>query len=457
MATITNLGSTSGLPLEEILTKLQAAEDKKLSLYTVRQASYEAKVSAFGQVQSAVEALQKAAAALGKPATLDAVKATVTGDGLTATVGENGASVGEYSITVTQLASAQTLQSSSPVNRKESNGATGSFEIELNGGDKYKIDLKNDTSLDGIAKAINNDDKSPIRAAIVTNESGSYLMLTAKETGEDASLKSITVTGDSALQNILSYNSASGSTMTQQTAASDAKIEINGIEITSASNKISDAIDGVTLDLTAITETDKTVTLKLQTDTSVASKAVQTFVNAYNALQSTISRLTAFDAAAATNQALTGDTTTRSIQSSLSSALRVVTSEGSLRSLADLGITLDPQNGQLKLDQEKLDKGLASNPADVKRIMTSKDGLAAKFDEAIQSILGDKGSIKHSKDGLAKSIKDIQEQLARAKAASTASMDVMRTQFVALEKFVAQQTVTANYLTQQFTAMNKSN
>ncbi|MEN5161582.1 flagellar filament capping protein FliD [Achromobacter spanius] len=457
MATITNLGSTSGLPLEEILTKLQAAEDKKLSLYTVRQASYEAKVSAFGQVQSAVEALQKAAAALGKPATLDAVKANVTGDGVTATVGENGASVGEYSITVTQLASAQTLQSSSPVNRKTSNGATGSFEIELNGGDKYKIDLKDDTSLDGIAKAINNDDKAPIRAAIVTNESGSYLMLTAKETGEDASLKSITVTGDSALQNILSYNSASGSTMTQQTAASDAKIEINGIEITSASNKIADAIDGVTLDLTAITEADKTVTLKLQTDTSVASKAVQTFVNAYNALQSTISRLTAFDAAAATNQALTGDTTTRSIQSSLSSALRVVTSEGSLRSLADLGVTLDPQNGQLKLDQEKLDKGLASNPADVKRIMTSTDGLAARFDEAIQSILGDKGSIKHSKDGLAKSIKDIQEQLARAKAASTASMDVMRTQFVALEKFVAQQTVTANYLTQQFTAMNKSN
>lgn len=457
MATITNLGSTSGLPLEEILTKLQAAEDKKLSLYTVRQASYEAKVSAFGQVQSAVEALQKAAAALGKTSTLDAVKAEVVGDGLTATVGENGASVGEYAITVTKLASAQTLQSSTAVGRKESNGATGSFEIELTGGGKHTIDLKGDTSLDGIAKAINNDDEAPVRASIVTNESGSYLMLSAKETGEKASVKSITVTGDQKLQDLLSYDSATTSPMKQQTVASDAEIDINGIAIKSASNKVTSAIDGITLNLTETTEAGKVVNLKLQHDASVPTKAVQAFVNSYNALQSTISKLTAFDAAAATNQALTGDSTTRGIQSSLSSALQVVTSEGSLRSLADIGVTLDPTNGQLKLDQDKLSEGLASNPADVKRIMTSTNGLAAKFDEAIQSILGDKGSIKHSKDGLAKSIKDVQDQMARAKAASTASMDVMRTQFVALEKFVAQQTVTANYLTQQFTAMNKSN
>lgn len=457
MATITNLGSTSGLPLEDILTKLQAAEDKKLSLYTNRQASYEARVSAYGQVQSAVEALQKAAAALGKSSTLDAVKSSVVGEGLSATIGENGATMGEYAIKVTKLAAAQTLQSGNVPDRKASNGATGSFEIELTNGDKHTIDLKGDTSLNGIAKAINSDDKAGVRATIITNESGSYLMLSAKDTGEQASVKSITVTGDQKLQDILSYNSGSGTQMTQQTAASDSEIEINGIVVKSGSNSVSTAIDGITLNLTATTEVDKVVTLKLESDTSVASKAVQDFVNAYNSLQSTISKLTAFDAAAATNQALTGDSTTRSIQSSLSSALQVVTSEGSLRSLADLGITLDPKTGQLNLDKEELDKALVANPADVKRIMTSTDGLAATFDTAIKAILGDNGSIKISKDGLTESIKDVKDQMARAKAASTASMDAMRAQFVVLEKFVSQQTVTANYLTQQFAAMNKSN
>ena len=462
MASITNLGSTTGLPLEEILTKLQAAEDK-LSLYSNRQASYEARVSAYGQIQSAVEALQKAALALGKSSTLDAVKANVVGEGLTATIGENGATMGEYAIKVKSLAAAQTLQSGNVGSRTASNGADGSFEIELTSGDKHTVELNGDTSLNGIAKAINSDDKAGVRATIITNESGSYLMLSAKDTGLQASVKSITVTGDDKLKNILSYNAGAATEMTQQTAAADSEIEINGITVKSGSNNISTAIDGITLNLTALTGTDaatgndKVVTLKLQSDTSVASKAVQDFVNAYNSLQSTITKLTAFDVAAATNQALTGDSTTRGIQSSMSSALQVVTSEGSLRSLADLGITLDPKTGQLKLDQKELDKALTANPADVKRIMMSPDGLAAKVRHRRQGgDLGSNGSIKLSQEGLNESIKDVKDQLARAKASSTASMDAMRAQFVALDKFVSQQTVTANYLTQQFAALSKS-
>lgn len=41
MASITNLGSVSGLPLEDILKDLQVAEQKKLELYTNRQTSFE--------------------------------------------------------------------------------------------------------------------------------------------------------------------------------------------------------------------------------------------------------------------------------------------------------------------------------------------------------------------------------------------------------------------------------
>lgn len=455
MASITNLGSTTGLPLEKILTDLQAAEDKKLTLYTNRQASYEARVSAFGQIQSAVEALQKAAAALGKASTLDAVKPTVVGDGVTATIGEDGATVGEYSINVKNLATAQTLQSGLVADRKASNGASGSFEIELTNGEKHTIDLS-DTSLNGIAKAINSDDKAGLRATIITNDSGSYLMLSAKDTGVQASVKTITVTGTPELENILSYNSGSGTQLTQKTAATDAELEINGITVKSGSNSISGAIDGVTLNLTAKTDPNKVVTLKLQGDTSVASKAVQDFVSAYNAVQSTISKLTAFDITAQTNQALTGDSTTRGIQSAMSSALQVFTGEGSVRSLADLGIAMDPKTGLLKLDQKQLDSALTANPADVKRLMTSADGLAARFDAATKAALGSNGSIKLSQDGLNESIKDVKDQLERAKATSTASMAAMRAQFVALDKFVSQQTVTANYLTQQFAAMTKS-
>ncbi|MCV6805481.1 flagellar hook protein FliD, partial [Achromobacter ruhlandii] len=51
MASITNLGSVSGLPLEKILSDLQAAEDKKLSIYTDRAASYKTRIAAYAQLQ----------------------------------------------------------------------------------------------------------------------------------------------------------------------------------------------------------------------------------------------------------------------------------------------------------------------------------------------------------------------------------------------------------------------
>jgi len=460
MATITNLGSNSGLPLEDILTKLQAAEEKKLEQYTVRQTSFETRVTAYGQLKSAVEAVQKAAALLGKPETLGAVKGSVTGgDALTATVAAEGAVAGQYTINVKTVATSQTLQSGAVADRKASNGATGSFEIELADGTKKTVDLKDDTSLNGIVKAVNADDTLGVRATVITDGDGkSFLMLTAKDTGVQASVKSITVTGDQSLKDVLNYNTDAADTSTKMTAtaAVDAEIDINGITVKSGTNNISTAIDGVTLNLSSKTEVGKPITLKLESDPSVASKAIQSFVTAYNTLQTTIKNLTAFDAAAATNQPLTGDGTTRAIQSSLASALQFVTGEGSMRSLADLGITTNPQTRQLTLDQTKLDKALASNGADVSRMLTGENGLAASFEKATKDILSDTGSIKTKTDGLAKSIANVKDQYTRAKAAGEAQLELMRAQFVQLDKFVAQQSVTANYLTQQFAAMNKS-
>lgn len=461
MASITNLGSVSGLPLEETLKKLQDAEDKKLSIYTTRAQSYQTRIDAYAKVQSALEALQKSAAVLGKTETMAAIKGSVTGGtALTATVAAEGAVAGQYVIEVKNLARAQSLQSGAVADRTAKHGDTGSFEIELADGTKRTIDLKGDTSLNGIVKAINADDKSGLRATVINDGNGNnYLMLTAKDTGVQASVKNITVTGDQSLKDILSFSTAADGTTTgmANNKAEDAEVAINGITVRSGSNNVSKAIDGVTLNLTEKTEAGKPITLKLEADTSVANKAIQDFVKNYNTLQSTIKSLTAFDAKAATNQPLTGDGTTRSIQASMTNALQAVLGEGSVRSLADLGITTDPQTRQLKLDQTKLDKALTENPADVTKLLTGdKDGLAKKFDTAFKDVLGSTGSLKTRTDGLAKSISDLDAQQKRAKAASDAEMDQLRTRFVALDKYVSQLAVTGNYLTQQFAAMNKS-
>lgn len=460
MASITNLGSVSGLPLEETLKKLQDAEDKKLSIYTTRAQSYQTRIDAYAQLQSALEALQKSAGVLGKTETMAAIKGSVTGGtALTASVAAEGAVAGQYTIYVNNLARAQSLQSGAVADRTAKNGDTGSFEVELADGTKRTIDLKGDTSLNGIVKAINADDKSGLRATVINDGNGNnYLMLTAKDTGVQASVKNITVSGDQSLKDILTFSTAADGTTSgmANNKAEDAEVVINGITVKSGSNNVSKAIDGVTLNLTEKTEAGKPITLKLEADTSVASKAVQDFVKTYNALQTTIKNLTAFDAKAATNQPLTGDGTTRSIQSSVTNALQAVLGEGTVRSLADLGITTDPQTRQLKLDQTKLDKALTENPGDVTKLLTGSNGLAKNFEAAFKDVLGSTGSLKTRTDGLAKSMSDLDAQQKRAKAASDAEMDQMRTRFVALDKYVSQLAVTGNYLTQQFAAMNKS-
>lgn len=460
MASITNLGSVSGLPLEKILSDLQTAEDKKLSIYTTRAASYKTRIDAYAQLQSALEALQKSAGVLGKAETMAAIKGSVTGGtALTATVAAEGATAGQYVIEVKNLARAQSLQSGAVADRTAKHGDTGSFEVELADGTKRTIDLNGDTSLNGIVKAINADDKSGLRATVINDGNGNnYLMLTAKDTGVQASVKNITVTGDQSLKDILSFSTAADGTTTgmASTKAEDAQLIINNLVVKSGSNNVANVIDGVTLNLTEKTETDKPITLKLEADTSVANKAIQDFVKTYNALQTTIKNLTAFDAKAATNQPLTGDGTTRSIQSSVTGALQAVLGEGTVRSLADLGITTDPQTRQLKLDQTKLDKALTANPADVTKLLTGDNGLAKSFDKAFKDVLGSTGSLKTRTDGLTKSMSDLDAQQKRAKAASDAEIDQMRTRFVALDKFYMQMQTTANYLTQQFAAMNKS-
>ncbi|MBV7486310.1 flagellar filament capping protein FliD [Bordetella sp. BOR01] len=457
MASITSLGSGSGLTnLEDMLDQLQKAEETRLTQITTRQSSFKTRISAYSKIQSAVEAVQKAAAALGDSATLGAVKSSVSGEGLTAKTAA-GAVAGNYKISITELAAAQTLKSGAVSDRTEKMGTGGSIQITLEGDENetVSIELGSDTSLNGVAKAINSNDQAGVRATIITDGNGeSYLMLTSKTTGEDAAIRSIT-SDNGAVQDVVGYQAGSASPMSEQEPARNALITINGITVESQSNTISDAIDGITLELTATTEPDKFINVSVTNDPSVLSKAAKSFVDAYNSLQSTIVDLTAFDVSTESQSALTGDGTTRNIQSTMAAALRVVGGEGTVRTLSQIGITTNPTTGKLELDQTKLDKALADNPADVSRLFGGAGGLAEKMKAATDNILGSDGAIKARTDGLQDTVDSLQDQYDRTKISIQATMDNYRAQFTRLDALVAQMNGISSYLTQQFEAMSK--
>lgn len=78
-------------------------------------------------------------------------------------------------------------------------------------------------------------------------------------------------------------------------AAMNALVDINGVPIVSATNKMVDVITGVTLQLNQVTT--EPVDITVENDLEVTQKNIQAFVDAYNSLNQTLADSTKYDAA----------------------------------------------------------------------------------------------------------------------------------------------------------------
>lgn len=236
-------------------------------------------------------------------------------------------------------------------------------------------------SLQGIRDAINKAGIG-VSASIVSDGSAMpyHLVLTSTKTGEVSSMK-ITVadaaggTADPALSNLLTYNPSGTQSLTQTSAAQSAKLTVNGIAVTSASNSVSAAIQGVTLTLGGT----GTSSVTIAKDTSSVSTGVTAFVTAYNKLNSTIASLTSYSADSGTGGALLGDATTLAVQTRLRQALgKAVTGSGGLTTLSQVGISFQ-KDGSLALDTTKLNTAITNNFSDIaglfSAIGTASDSL----------------------------------------------------------------------------------
>jgi flagellar hook-associated protein 2 len=253
-------------------------------------------------------------------------------------------------------------------------GARASGSVTLNAGDQ---------SLTGIRDAINKA-KLGVSASIVSDGSATpyHLVLTSDSTGASASMK-IGVAGDGtnppdpALAALLGYDPGGAQGLRQTSAAQSSKLNVNGIEVSSDSNNVGEAIQGVTLSIADLGSTSLTVSR----DTKAVTDGVNAFVKAYNDLNKTIAGLTSYSADTKAAGALQGDATVRSIQSTLRRALGVSLDDGGkLTSLSQVGIAFQ-KDGSLTADSTKLNKAISDNFSDFGQLFaalgTATDGLVS--------------------------------------------------------------------------------
>ena len=467
MATISSLGSGSGLDLSGLLTSLMTAEQRPLTALQTKEASYQARISAYGSLSGALSSLQTAASAMvpGTNVTLAEKFQTATANVADSTIATASATTsavaGTYTLEVSSLAKTHRLVSPASTNPAIVSGlaAGGTLSIQIGSlsGATYTADTSKNldvtiaagSTLENVRDAINaaaTDGR--VMATIINGTSGKQLILTSGASGTASVMK---LTGDATLGTGFDFDPATGTGNLSQTAsggqaASDAAFTLNGIAATSSTNNVSGVLDGVTLTLTKETTTATTLTVS-KSQTSSINSALTAFVKAYNDANTTMNNLGAYNAETKKGSILTGNSTLRSSQYMVRNLIFNTTLGGTseYQRLSNIGVSMN-KDGTLSLDSSKLSAAISKDFSSVASLV-SKIGTA--FDDGIDGLISTTGSVTAATAATKRQITDITKQQRVVADRLVAIEARYRAQFTALDTLIAGMKQTSSYLTTQ--------
>ena len=226
-------------------------------------------------------------------------------------------------------------------------------------------------SLSALASAINGQSLG-VTASVVSNGNGSsQLSIVNNATGNGSGM---TVTNTSPQ-------------FTQATQGINASLTVNGIPISSASNTVTGAIPGVTLNLNGTTSGNP-VTLAVTANPQAISSAIQQFVTDYNTVVGSVNDEYTYSSTNSTQGPLAGDSALGLLQNALLGAGSYsAASNGTTTTLGSLGITMN-NDGTLSVNSTTLDDALQNNPSAVQNFFegSALNGFANALNTQLQSL-----------------------------------------------------------------------
>ncbi|MEH6797848.1 MAG: flagellar filament capping protein FliD [Halopseudomonas sabulinigri] len=479
---ITGIGS--GMDVNGMVKALVSAEGspKTAQLDRLEKATT-TKVSALGQFRSALSTFQTALEKLNDPALFEKRSATSSAADTVSITADSKAAAGNYNVQVFNLAQTSKVALAGYDNVTDPIG-TGTLTINV-GEQALDIEVpEGSNSLADIRDAINAAGKdSGLSATIVSDpsgEGGSRLVLSSNKsgTGNDISVAvSADATGE--LGN-LAFAPPSGVDADFEPTPADANnpraarvisysqnanFAVDGINLSSASNTVEDAIEGVTLTLKSAQSAEdlanaETINLGVSQDKGGVRKSITDFVAAYNKMLDSVNALTSVTPVGGDNSeplaaALVGDSSVRSFMTSMRGELGTPASGGGIRILAELGITTQ-QNGKFEVNDTKLDKALGDNFEQVNAFFTGEQGIMSRLEDRVKPYTETGGIL----DGRTKALQNkltgtggVDEQ----REALTSRLEKLETrlfaQFNAMDELVSQMSNTSTFLTAQLDSL----
>ncbi|PWB33570.1 flagellar hook protein FliD [Pseudomonas sp. SDI] len=392
-------GLGSGLDTAGIVKALVDAERLPKQNQLDRQTkSNTASISAIGSLKSALAAYKTALEKLNDknaPAFLG-YSATTSDEKTVKATATNSAVGGIYSVTVNRLATASKVasqrfgDSSAPI-------SAGTLNITQGTGSSIPVEIKPGATLQSVRDSINNQaGASGIMANIINDGSGSRLVLTSTTTGEKSDI-SVSGIPELAIDGTTQMTAGGGAGYISA-MAEDAEFVVDGMTLTSKSNKVENAVSGLTFELVAKSATPTTITVG--SNTEGLKKSVQGFVDAYNALVKTINTVSmaSKDPSGKPGDppALSGDPAVRSMLSALRNELVSPAAGGSgqLKVLSQLGINTVQETGLLEFDSSKFTNAIDKQKlgGEVQNLFNGDGGMLDRMTKAMEPFLGGSGT-----------------------------------------------------------------
>jgi flagellar hook-associated protein 2 len=434
---LTAAGVGSGLDIEGIISQLMALERRPLNVLEDRKDEYGTELSAVGRLKSALATFQSAMVDLKSTDAFQVYAASSDDEEVFTAIASSRASVGTFDIEIVNLAEADKQGSKSIADVDTTPlGETGDQISIAIGSGSFTIDAGGLT-LAEIRDAINDAmDNVGVSAGIISEDaSNNYLVLTSNETGT-ANAITLSVTGQ--LENALN--------MTSVQTAEDAEVRVDSkYTVVRSSNTITDAIDGLTLQLKK--ESNDAVGLRIERDVASVTESVQSFSDAFNELRATINGLRSGE--------LQADSTLRTIESGMLNILNVPPPglAGRYTVLSQVGLTIQ-KDGTMALNSAKLEEALNSDFSSLAQVFANEEeGYVLRLESLVTGFLNADGILDNRIDGINNRISRADDQIANMEYRLGRIEERFRERFSALDALVGQLTATNNFLVQQLAGL----
>jgi flagellar hook-associated protein 2 len=444
-------GISSGLDVNSIVQQLVTAERAPAAQRIQRQDTRLAtQISALGALRGSLSNLQSTVDPLKSERAFQVRTTSTTDEKILTGSAESTAAAGSFEIEVVQLASAQKIAANPIAGGSAAVVGTGTLTLTV-GSNSFDVLIDGTrNTLAGIRDAINDaTNNRGVRATIVNTVDGARLVLTAANSGAANGLRVAQSGGDGGLA-VLAYDPpGSVANYTELDPARDALVRVEGFDVTSATNTISNAIDGVTINAVKAAP-GETQVLTIANDTKAATDRIKKFVTDFNSTANTLASLRRFNPTTREAGPLIGDALLRSVEADIRRQIAAPATSAAppYTTLASIGITTTKE-GTLQIDETRLNAAVSADFDAIGRLFGSADGVGARLDAALDKVLQADAQLANRTTNMQTQRRVLDNDRAALDRRMEAVEARYRAQFTALDTALAGLQSTSSFLTQQ--------